>query len=731
MMAVEEKGHGKSIEDLEKEITCAICHEHYTDPKLLPCLHYYCKQCIHTLALRTGIDKPFPCPECRTDTTLPQEGVDHLKPAFFVNRMKSIHSNLSKVHGKVEAMCENCSGDKAEAFCRQCAEFICTDCVRSHQRMKTFTGHKTVSLDELKEGGAKDIVVPDVPLKMCEEHDEQVKVYCFDCNCLICLYCTMQNHNGHNHKFVKKAAPVIKKELLEQLGTLKEIKASFLHAVGEIKSTKSEVKVQVNSVTEHIKTSFNELRQILANRERELLKETTAKEAQKLEKLSAQEKKLSISSAVIQSVIEYTKQCLEHSADDEVMCKRVEMQNRIEEEIKERNCEKDCLEPVEQPDIGLEVSCVEDLKQLCLMKVKLIKLTAKYSISGEGIKSAEVNKTSEFCLTAQLSDGKQSKRVASLECHVKSLVSGSTIKGKVDIRDNTCHIQFTPTVRGRHEVVLTAGGQELAGSPFPLFVSANPTQLVKPVWAVPLGCRPYDVAVNSAGKMIVKRNNDLTVYDRQGKQSSTVSMKDEYGLYPWGMAIDGEGYIYASGCNDTDHVVLKLAPELELVKRVKIRIDDANFRCLMFYRGELMVCNVRNGDIMVITKELEFVKKFDGLTKGTGDIRDMSSDCHGNLYICTSNSAIQVFSSSGQFLRSFGENRLGYPRGVCVVGGYVYVTDSTNHAYDMFVYTTEGKQVTSFRQHAKCAFTKPWGVSSDKDGFIYVCDSDNKRIVVF
>ena len=26
----------KTLEDLEKEITCAICQEHYTDPKTLP-----------------------------------------------------------------------------------------------------------------------------------------------------------------------------------------------------------------------------------------------------------------------------------------------------------------------------------------------------------------------------------------------------------------------------------------------------------------------------------------------------------------------------------------------------------------------------------------------------------------------------------------------------------------------------------------------------------------------
>ena len=42
------------VKDLEKEIICHSCQDHYIDPKVLPCLHYYCKQCIYRLALRTN-----------------------------------------------------------------------------------------------------------------------------------------------------------------------------------------------------------------------------------------------------------------------------------------------------------------------------------------------------------------------------------------------------------------------------------------------------------------------------------------------------------------------------------------------------------------------------------------------------------------------------------------------------------------------------------------------------
>ncbi len=299
-----------------------------------------------------GIDH---CPECRFDTTLPKGGVASLKPAFFINRMKEIHSKLSRAHGKVEFMCENCSGDKAEAFCRQCALFICADCVRSHHRMKrTFAGHKAVSLKELKEGGAKVIMVEEAPLQMCPDHDEQMKIYCFDCKCLICRDCTINDHNDHNREFIKKAAPKVKTNLIDQLDPLEGLREILSHAVDEIKITKSKVKAQVGTVNAKIENLFEELQQILADRKQKLLKETADKGTQKLEHLSGQEQKLSTSCAVVQSVIDYVKQCLGHSTDSEVMSMRAEIESRIEREVAQHGKESDFY-LVAEADIGVEV----------------------------------------------------------------------------------------------------------------------------------------------------------------------------------------------------------------------------------------------------------------------------------------------------------------------------------------------------------------------------------------
>ena len=123
--------------------------------------------------------------------------------------------------------------------------------------MRVFAGHKISSLDELKEGGAKEIIIQESPLQICKEHKEPTKIYCFDCSCLICRDCTIKVHFGHNHEFIKIAAPGMKTNLLWQLNPLKKEKVSLLYAMKEVQFTQSEVKAQGDSVSSVIKSPCN------------------------------------------------------------------------------------------------------------------------------------------------------------------------------------------------------------------------------------------------------------------------------------------------------------------------------------------------------------------------------------------------------------------------------------------------------------------------------------------
>ena len=79
----------KNLEDFEREVTCAVCLEHYTEPKVLPCLHYYCKTCIVKLALKNN---SFPCPDCSKEVKLEVGKEDELPTAHFNNRLKELHA---------------------------------------------------------------------------------------------------------------------------------------------------------------------------------------------------------------------------------------------------------------------------------------------------------------------------------------------------------------------------------------------------------------------------------------------------------------------------------------------------------------------------------------------------------------------------------------------------------------------------------------------------------------
>ena len=186
--------------------------------------------------------------------------------------MKEVHSKLELAHGKVEAKCEMCSEDKAEVFCRQCAKFICADCVKSHKKMKgAFSGHNVSTLDELREGGAQDIVPQEPTIKSCEVHEQPMNVYCYDCKSLICLHCTVTAHCDHRYEFVKVAAPEIKEKLIQQLKPLRESSGNMRCAMEGIQTTISEVEGQGEAVTKQINTSYAQLRKIIDDQEQDLL----------------------------------------------------------------------------------------------------------------------------------------------------------------------------------------------------------------------------------------------------------------------------------------------------------------------------------------------------------------------------------------------------------------------------------------------------------------------------
>ena len=729
-MATGGEARQKGVEELEKEVTCPVCHDHFQEPKILPCLHYYCKACVQKLAWRAGANQPFPCPECRTDTFLPQDDPDQLPTAFFVNRMIEVHAKLEKVEGKMEAKCEQCCGGVATAFCRHCMDFICADCVKSHQRLKVFAGHEVSSLEDLKEGGARAIAAKLPPPPTCKVHEEQAKIYCYDCKSLICRDCVVKDHKEHEYEFVKKAAPETKKKLTEQLVPLNEIQVGVRNAVKNVKETKSEMATMGGSMITSIKQSFQELRDILDKRERELLAEAAAVVEQKTNRLDVQQKKLEMCSGTIQSLVEFVERNIENSTDEELMSIHTQMMSRIREETERQRQAGADLEPVEKADRVVVVKCADPLKRQCRENASIIALPVNFTMENT---EAVVGQSSKLVLRLTTDDGQPFKKLHNTKVIVTSKVDGSHIDAKmIRGKQNSYQIEFTPTVRGRHQLEVIYNDAPVLKGPVQIFVKIPPTQLGKPIKSIDIGRSVNFVAINSSEELLVTTDEEIIAFDKSSEK--LYSIKNEALAKPRGIAVDGDN-IYITDFNNS--CLLKFAKTGKLLKSVgREGSGEGEFYGpygITVVGDQVFVCDYLNHRVQVFTSDLVFVRQIGSRGSGNGQFNgpfDITHDEEGNLYVTDhGNDRVQVFNTQGRFhhfLTTKGD--ITRPRGICINGELVCVSQEKKNG-QLFLYHKNGHKVCSFT--CESGYSGIWGIAIDQDGFIYVCNVNKNIVIIF
>ena len=632
----------KELEELEKEITCPVCKEHFRDPKILPCLHYYCKECLRELTLRAGSNRPFKCPVCERGTVLPEDDPDQLPTAFFIDRMKELRTKMEKEQGRVEAMCEMCCRAKAEAFCHQCAEFICGDCVRLHGVLRIFTGHKVVTLEELKEGGAKTITLKDPPPLTCEDHDERMKIYCFDCTCLICRDCIIRDHTGHAFEFVKKSAPQYKKILKENLV---QIKGNISDAAREIEMVEREVSQQHESTTGRMKQSFRQLHEILYQREKELLDKAFEFKQQKLELLGAQKEGFVPTTHEIEGLMTFLGRSAENSPDEEFMA----LQPHIQKEI--QKYEHINLVPAEIANVSVRMICGEDISNLCQKDADVIILAdpTKCVAEGPGTQVAEVGKLAQFTVSTMNQKGQLCREEQAIEAKVKSVVNDSVIHAKVTSKERgVCEVTYTPEARGRHAVIVQVNGTQIARSPFCVFAKIHPTLLGEPVNVMEGVMLPFGIALNSKQQLVVSEwgGNKVTVFDKDGKKVQTITSEKCY--CPDGLTVDQDDQIYVS-CGNSLFKFNREGKPIKVVRQHGTQPGEfSDLGLIKVINDKVYVCDCGNHRVQILNTNLEYMNTFGCYGDGDGQFNrptDIAQDRAGNLYVTDSrNHCVQVFT---------------------------------------------------------------------------------------
>ncbi|KAK7088538.1 uncharacterized protein [Littorina saxatilis] len=126
-------------------LTCKLCLEVFKKPKLLPCFHSYCEECLKNLAARHG-GRSFPCPNCRTNVPVPQGGVSVFQSNFYID-------SAELERAKRKSSCTTHAKNDLVSFCSTCDLAICVECMLEQHKthdIQAFGKQARLSKDQLR-----------------------------------------------------------------------------------------------------------------------------------------------------------------------------------------------------------------------------------------------------------------------------------------------------------------------------------------------------------------------------------------------------------------------------------------------------------------------------------------------------------------------------------------------------------------------------------------------------
>ena len=507
------EGALKEVE--EDQLSCSVCLDDYTDPKLLQCLHVFCQTCLRKLVFRNEHEQlVLSCPNCRHITPVPANGVAGLQPAFHIKHLLDI------AEGKKEAPAS-------------------------------------------VEGGSASL--PPLDSNFCSRHvKEELSLYCGTCGELVCFHCTLKTgkHRKHDHKSIEKAFETYKKEIGSLLEPINKKLASIEEVLTQFDKLNGRISNQRAAIEANIHHTFNELHQVLDIRRTELIGRFHQLTQWKLKDLAAQKDKAETVHAQLSSCRDYMKQSRETDCWGEAL----KMKTAIQKQVKEltTTVQPDTLKPNTKADIAFSASA--DITTLCRNFGKVSTPASpdpsKCHATGKGLEVGIVGQTSTAILQVCNIKGEPcTEPVTSLECKLVSEITGASATGsfKKLEEQNRYEISYQPTIKGRHQLHISIEGQHIRESPFYPAVTSSITSIGPLIHTIAAGVSlPWGIASNHKGEIVVSERDSghISTYTPSGRKVQTIFTN---GLQLFGIALDREGNFIVG--EDTNNSIRKYSPE--------------------------------------------------------------------------------------------------------------------------------------------------------------------------
>ncbi|XP_034723725.1 tripartite motif-containing protein 59 [Etheostoma cragini] len=174
------------MDNVEEDLTCSVCYSLFSDPRVLPCSHTFCKTCLDNLlqastnySIWRPLRLPLKCPNCRSVVELPPMGVDALPTNVC---LRAIIEKYQSDSAPRPPSCQEHHRQPLNMYCIQDRQLICGLCL-------TVGRHQGHPIDDLQAAFIREKPTPSLLLarlseqrwaQVCElgEQLEQEKARC-------------------------------------------------------------------------------------------------------------------------------------------------------------------------------------------------------------------------------------------------------------------------------------------------------------------------------------------------------------------------------------------------------------------------------------------------------------------------------------------------------------------------------------------------------------------------
>ena len=718
----------KDVKMATDNLSCPVCYQLFKKPKYLPCHHSYCEQCLEKMQVQSKII----CPECRKEAIVPSGGVKDLDNNFFINRLVDEFILKRKVEGEEEVTCDECSGeDPVVAFCPDCTLFLCHLCNEYHKRSNRFRSHSTVPLTELR--SKKDVPIqPKAKAMMCREHDIELLFYCETCDQLVCMYCTVKEHNGHNHDTVKKMVDKHRQELKKLTASVEEMIRGLSDTHNNIEKMRKKIKQQGDEVNIQIDQHYDRVVQKLMEQREEMKQRVrdTVSRKEKVAKVKLEE--VESAQAEVLSLKELN-DAVEKGSDQEALSIKKQVIDRmlqITDKYKKIN-----LSPVQQAIMEF-LPTKEAFPQFGFLHSVDSLMCEVVNFPKFIIKDKEI----KFIIITKDDSGNRCSTGGS-----QVIVQLGGVNDTTQVRDNndgSYMISFVPQQVGEVELSVFVNGWQIKGSPFSVMVR-DYTLVNKPTKMLNndgnMGS-PWGVAFSENGLLAVSdcSNHCVSIFDCKDRLIRKIG---SYGsgngqfCYPAGVTFDSDDHLYVA--DHANHRVQKFTIDGKYLLQFGSSIKRLNFpKGLASHDHKVYVADSDNKRISVFRTDGKF-----HCTIGSGKLgspHDVAVNGNNQLLVADyGHNSIHTFTLDGDHVGKFatygtGGGQLFSPCGVAVdLYGFILVVDYRNHRVSIF--NKDGNFVHCFgcNESAVGHFQSPNGIAISSAGKIYISDRRNKRIQVF